>query len=112
MKKSNVSKQPRKQRKSVNQAPLHARRPLMSVHLAKDLRKSLKKRNVLVHKGDKVRVMMGSFKGASGLVTDVDYSTLKVKVEGVVTRMQSGREKLVPMQPSNLVIIERASKKV
>ncbi len=112
MKKSNASKQPRKQRKAAYQAPLHARRPRLSVHLGKDLRKSLKKRNVLVRKGDKVRVMVGQFKGVLGLVTEVDYSTTTVFVEGVVTRLQSGREKRVGLQPSNLVIVERASKKV
>ena len=108
----NVTRQGRKKRKAMYNAPLHKRRKTSSVHLGKDLRKSLKKRSVLVRKGDKVRVMVGEFAGASGLVTKVDYSRSIVLVEGVLSRLQSGREKRVVLQPSNLVILERSQKKV
>ena len=104
------SVQPRKQRKSVYTAPLHARRKQLRAHLSKDLRKQLKKRSALVRKGDKVRVLSGDFKGAGGSVTSVDYSRTRVFVEGIIARKQGGREKQVPIQASVLLITEQAPK--
>ncbi|GEM_PF-725837 len=100
--------QPRKQRKFRAQAPLHSRRKFMHVHVSKELRKKLgiKRRAVLLHKGDKVRLRKGDHSGKSGNVMEVDYVNLKVYVEGISTKKARGTEKLLALQPANLEIIE------
>mgnify|MGYP001588742280 CR=1 FL=1 len=102
------SVQPRKQRKFRYNAPLHQRKKMVSVHLSKELRAKLstKKRNAPVHKGDKVKVMRGEKRGHTGKVIEVDLADLKVYVEGVSQRTAKGVEKLAPIDPSNLLIIE------
>ncbi len=105
------SRQPRKQRRAVFNAPMHLRRKLLRSHLSKDLRKQLKKRAAVVCKGDKVRVTAGEFKGASGAITRVDYKRAVVFVEGIVARKQGGREKPVALKASKLVVTEQSPKK-
>lgn len=102
------SVQPRKQRKFRYNAPLHLRRKMVSVHLSKELAAKLStaKRNVQVHKGDRVKVMRGEKRGHIGKVIEVDLADLKVYVEGVSQRTAKGVEKLAPVDPSNLLIIE------
>jgi large subunit ribosomal protein L24 len=100
--------QPRKQRKFRYNAPMHARRKMVSVHLSKELRAKLGtgKRNIAVRKGDRVKVMCGERKSHAGKVMEVDLSTLKIYVEGASERNAKGVEKLVPIDPSNLMLIE------
>ena len=100
--------QPRKQRKFRYNAPMHARRKMVSAHLSKELRAKLGtgKRNVQLRKGDRVKIMRGERKGQMGKVMEVDLSILKVYVEGASERNAKGVEKLVPFDPSNLLIIE------
>lgn len=102
------SSKPRKQRKYRYVAPMHARRKMMGAHLSKELKAKLStsKRNVPVHKGDRVKLMRGEKKGHTGKVMEVDLSNLKVYVEGASRRNAKGVEKLVPIDPSNLIIIE------
>lgn len=100
--------QPRKQRKYRYDAPLHLRRKMVSVHLSKELRAKLstRKRNAPLHKGDRVKVMRGGRKGHTGKVIEVSLTDLKVYVEGVSQRTAKGVEKLMPLQPSNLLIMD------
>ncbi len=100
--------QPRKQRKARYEAPLHLRRKMMHVHLSRLLRTKLgiKKRSLLVRKGDKVRLRKGSKAGHVGVVMDADYSSLKIYVEGVAHRNARGVEKLAPISPSNVEIMD------
>jgi len=60
------SKQRRKQRKYIYNAPLHVRRKLMVSPLSKELREKLGKRNVVVKVGDKVVIERGDFRGKEG----------------------------------------------
>ncbi|VVC01870.1 50S ribosomal protein L24 [uncultured archaeon] len=100
--------QKRKQRKFRQEAPMHVRRKMVSVHLSKELRAKLStaKRNAPLRKGDRVKVMRGGRKGHVGKVMEVDLSSLKAYVEGVSNRTAKGVEKLVPLDPSNLLIVE------
>lgn len=102
------SKQPRKQRKYRYNAPMHERKKMVAAHLGKELRAKLstKKRNAPVHRGDKVKLMRGEKRGHTGKVIEVDLADLKVYVEGVAQRTAKGVEKLAPLDPSNLLIIE------
>jgi len=100
------SKSPRKQRKYEANAPLHIRRKFLSVNLSKELRKRYSTRNVVVRKGDLVKVLRGKFKGKEGKVLRVDTKKVRVFVEGVVRKKVDGSEVQVPLHPSNLQIIE------
>ncbi len=101
-----ASKQPRKQRKYIANAPLHLKKKFISVNLSRELRKKYGKRNVPVKKGDKVKVMKGKFRGRTGKVTVVELKNSKVRIEGIQVKKQDGSKVDVKLQPSNLQIIE------
>jgi len=101
-----VSARPRRQRKLQYIAPLHTRRARLHVHLSKQLRASLERRNVLVAKGDTVKVLRGKFKGASGKVIEVNVKRGLVGVEKLMTKKQGGREVLAMLAPARLLITE------
>lgn len=105
-KKWSGSKQPRKQRKFQVKAPLSTKRKMLSVNLSKEIRKTAKKRNVPVKKGDKVKIMRGKFKGKTGKVIEVKTKQLKVYVEGIQKTKMDGSKVNVSIRPSNLQIIE------
>lgn len=100
-----VTKRPSKQRKALYQAPLHRRHKLLSAHLSKEARKSLKTRSLPLRKGDEVKVMRGKFKGTTGKVSKVNMKRLKVYIENVKRKKVSGEEVHVPINPSKLLII-------
>ena len=100
------SKQPRKQRKYLANAPLHIKSKFISVNLSKELRKKYGKRNIPVKKGDSVKVMRGKFKGKQGKITEVKLKISKVSMEGIQVKKQDGSKVNVKLQPSNLQIIE------
>jgi large subunit ribosomal protein L24 len=101
-----ASSQPRKQRKYAAKAPLHIKRKLLSVNLSKELRKKYKIRNVVVRKGDTIKIMKGKFKKKTGKIIDVFTKISKVAVEGIQVKKQDGSKVNVKMQPSNLQITE------
>lgn len=103
--------QPRKQRKRRAQAPLHARGAFVHVHLSKDLRAKLKHRAVRVRKGDKVKVLRGSFAGKEGKILSVNLREGKVAIEGLTRRKARGQEVSVPVDPSNIVLTEMVERK-
>jgi len=81
---------------------------MMNVHVGKELRAKLgiKRRSVLVHKGDKVKLRVGEKAGHIGLVMEADYKALKLYVEGVTNKNARGVEKLAGVSPSNCEIVE------
>ena len=100
-----MSKQPRKQRKALYNAPAHARGKHLSASLSKDLREKVGSRTLPVRSGDKVRVLRGDFKGHEGEVLSVDYGSYKVTVEEVTLSKPDGTSTFLPVDPANLVII-------
>ena len=100
------SKQPKKQRKYLANAPLHLKKKLVSVNLSKELRKKHGKRNIPVRKGDTVKVMKGKFKKKQGKVISVELKRSKISIEGIQRKKQDGSKVNVKLQPSNLQIIE------
>jgi large subunit ribosomal protein L24 len=105
-----MSKQPRKQRKALYNAPAHARGKHLSATLSKELRADLGKRSLPVRSGDKVRVLRGDFKGHEGEVLDVDYGSYKVTIEDVTLSKPDGTAVFLPVDPSNLMIIDADTK--
>ena len=101
-----MSKQPRKQRKALYNAPAHARGKHLSASLSKDLRAKVGKRSLPIRTGDKVSVVRGDFKGHEGEVLSVDYNSYKVTIEDVTLSKPDGTATFLPVDPSNLVIIE------
>ena len=78
----------------------------MSVNLAKPLRRTQEKRNVIIRKGDKIKVMRGNFKDKEGKVSKVLIKQQKIYVEGLQRTKQDGAKVNVPFKSSNLQIIE------
>ncbi|MBR0371487.1 MAG: 50S ribosomal protein L24 [Methanobrevibacter sp.] len=105
-----MSKQPRKQRKALYNAPAHTRGKHLSATLSKDLRADLGKRSLPLRTGDKVRVLRGDFKGHEGEVLDVDYGSYKVTIEEVTLSKPDGTAVFLPVDPSNLMIIDANTK--
>ena len=101
-----MSKQPRKQRKALYNAPAHARGKHLSASLSKYLRAKVGKRSLPIRTGDKVSVVRGDFKGHEGEVLSVDYTSYKVTIEDVTLSKPDGTATFLPVDPSNLVIID------
>ena len=100
------SKQPRKQRKYLANAPLHIKMKLMGVNLSKELRKKYQKRSVALRKKDSVKIMRGKFKGKKGKVIKVMLKTQKVEIDGIQIKKQDGSKVNIKLRPSNLQITE------
>ena len=104
-----ASKQPRKQRKYRANAPFHLRRKFLSVNLSKALRAKEGKRNVVLRKGDTVKVMRGKFKKKQGKVAKIELMRGKIYIEKIQTKKMDGSSVDVPLRASNLQIVERGS---
>lgn len=100
------SKQTRKQRKYLFNAPLHIRHKVMAAHLTKDLKNKYGIRSVPVREGDEVIIRSGQFRGVSGKVTKVSLSRYFVHVAGATIKKTDGTDKLYPIHPSNVEIIK------
>ena len=100
------SKRPGKQRKYLANAPLHIRKKFLSVNLSKELRKTYKRRNISLKKGDIIKIMRGKFKGKQGKIKEVKLKISKVIIEVIQIKKQDGSKVDVKLQPSNLQIIE------
>lgn len=99
-----MSKQPRKQRKALYNAPAHKRGKHLSATLSHDLREKLGTRALPLRVGDKVKVLRGDFKGHEGKILDVDYGSYKVTIEEVTLSKPDGNAVFLPVDPSNLMI--------
>ena len=100
------SKQPRKQRKYVFNAPLHLKHKFLSAHLSEELIKKYKKRNFPVRKGDKVKVMSGQFKGISGIINKINLKKTRIFVDGAELIKRDGTKAFYPLHPSKVMIQE------
>ena len=94
----------RRERRKRYSGKMHKTRAFLRVHVAKELKESakLKKRAVLVNKGDTVAVMRGTHKGKSAKVKKVSHAKGLVYLEGITARNARGVENMAPFQPSNL----------
>lgn len=98
---------PDTERKKHYKAKLHKKRNDLHVHLSKELRSTLKEktRSILVRRDDRVKILRGPGKGKEGKVSRVDVNKRKVFVEGVTMTNKKGKENIIPLQPSNLMLI-------
>ena len=100
------SKQPRKQRKYLANAPLHIKHKIASANLSKELRKRYGKRSFPIRKDDTVKIMRGEFKGKTGKIDSVDLNKLRVAISGIFRSKKDGSKVGVYFNPSNLQIRE------
>jgi len=100
-----ASSQPRKQRKYRCNAPLHVKHKFMRTHLSKELIKKYNTRNIILRKGDKVKIVRGQFKSKIGLVSKVDLKKGVVFIEGAERTKKNGAKVPCPIHPSNLIIL-------
>jgi large subunit ribosomal protein L24 len=99
-----ASKQPRKQRKYIYNAPNHLRTKFMSATLSKELRKKYGMRSIGLKKGDEVVVMKGKFKKKTGKIVTVDRTNTRVSIENLQKTKNEGTKVNVWFHPSNLMI--------
>jgi large subunit ribosomal protein L24 len=102
-----TSKQPRKQRKALANAPWHRRRKLMSAHLSPDYLEERKRklpRAVPVREGDVVKVIRGEYRGREGKVAMVNYRSLRITIEGLTYAKADKTQVAKPIHPSNVII--------
>jgi len=96
--------QSRKQRKVRYNAPLHVRQKYMHVHLSPELRKKYGVRNIMLKKGDKVKILRGQFKKKEVAVDRIDLKREKVYLNEVEFIKKDGSKTPYPLNPSNLMI--------
>jgi len=100
------SKQTRKQKKYRFNSPLHIKQKFVTVHLSQELRKKYNTRNLMLHKGDKIKVLCGQYKKTTGTVESVDLKKQKVIISGVEITKKDGTKTTLGIHPSNLIITE------
>lgn len=101
-----ASKNPKKQRKYVYQAPLHIKGKLLQAHLTKELAKKHNTRSLRIRKGDHVKIMRGNNKGKTGTVDRVDTKHTRIYVSTATYTKKDGTKTYIPLHPSKLLITE------
>jgi len=99
------SKNPSKQRKYRDNAPLHVKDKLISANLDKELREELGTRNIKVRTGDRVKVMRGDFSGSEGIINNIDREEEVVYINGLEVERNDGSKQQKPFPPSNLQVV-------
>ena len=100
-----ISKQPSKKRKQLYTAPLHTRRKILTAPLTPVLAEKEGVKQLVIRKGDTVRIRKGSFKGIEGEVSKVDYKTMRLTVEGITFEKSDGSAQHFPVRACNCEII-------
>lgn len=101
-----MTRQPRKQRKRQQNAPLHKKQKQVRAPLSPDLREEYGQRNVRVNAGDTVEVQRGDFAGESGEVVQVGLRKTELHVEGVTLETADGEEVPRPLDASNVQVTD------
>jgi large subunit ribosomal protein L24 len=99
------SKQPRKQRKYLYNAPLHMKRRFLNATLLKDLRKKFGRRNLSLVKDDEVKIIRGQYKNKVGKITKINIKKIRVYIDQAYRLKLDGSKSYYPIHPSNLIII-------
>ena len=100
------SKKPGKQRKYRANSPLHTKQKFVHSHLSRELIKKYGKRSIGLRKGDKVKIMRGQFKKQEGKIENIDLKKARVFVSDVEVAKKDGTKKMLPLDPSKLLITE------
>ncbi len=98
------SKDRKKQRKYIANAPLHIKSKFMSSHLSEALRKKYGIRSVRIRKGDKVKITLGQYKSKTGTIETIDMKNAEVTIDSIFTTKRDGSKSFYPIHPSNLEV--------
>jgi large subunit ribosomal protein L24 len=101
-----MSKKPSKSRKAFYTMPKHKAVKAIASHLDEKLAKELGKRSISVRKGDTVKIVRGENKGKEGKIVSVNTADGRIFIEKIVVRRSNGKEKPLPLQPSNVIVID------
>jgi len=101
-----TSSLPRKQRKRLAQAPLHARHRMLSCHLDRPLIGEYNVRSLPVRKGDTVKILRGGegIRGTEAKVASVDLGKIKLTIDNITMPKADGTQKAIMIDPSNCII--------
>ena len=72
----------------------------------KELRQKYHTRSLRLRKGDRVKIVRGSFKGKQGKVERVDTKKLRIYIEGAVMTKRDGTKTSYPLHASNVLITD------
>ncbi len=100
------SKAPKKQRKQVHAAPLHANKNRLRCRLDEFLQEEYGLRSLTVKKGDLVKIMRGQFRDTEGKVIRIDYADIQVFLDNATVTKSDGKEASIPIHPSNLMLVK------
>ncbi|NHJ38883.1 MAG: 50S ribosomal protein L24 [Asgard group archaeon] len=100
-----ITKQPNKKRKQQFNASLHQRRKKLTATLTPSLAEKEGINQLVVRKGDTIRIRKGSFKGIEGEVSNVNYKTMRLTVEGITFEKSDGSSQHFPVRACNCEII-------
>lgn len=98
------SKQPRKQRKYLSNAPLHVHQRMVAAPLAEALQKKYQKKTAHIRKGDMVTIMRGQFRGQRGKIEKVDLKRMRLFIENAQIIKHGGTKVYYPVHPSKVRI--------
>ena len=101
-----ASKQPRKQRKYAYNAPVHIRGKFLTAPVAKNLAEKHLIKRLRVIEGDKVKILLGKFKGKEGKIESVNLSSSKVVISGIEISKKDGSKSRPSFHASNLIITD------
>ena len=101
-----VSSSRRTTRKAHFTAPSHIRRVMMSSPLSEALKNKYNVNAMPVVKGDKVKILRGTYKGKEGKVTEVYRKKWVIHVEGINRDKVNGSSAKVGIDASKVEIIE------
>ncbi|MFA5860423.1 MAG: 50S ribosomal protein L24 [Candidatus Thermoplasmatota archaeon] len=99
-----MSTQPRKERKTLHNLPVHKNRAQIAAHLDEPLLLKYNTRSTTIRKGDTVRVLRGEYAGTTGKIMEILPRARKVTVDGVTVTKADASQKPRPVDPSNLVL--------
>ena len=101
-----MSKKPNKSRKAFYTMPKHKAVKAIASHLDEKLSKEFSKRSISVRKGDTVKVLRGTHKGKEGKIFSVETKSGRIFIEKIILKKSNGKEKPVPIQPSNVIVVD------
>jgi large subunit ribosomal protein L24 len=99
-----ATKNPKKQRKKMFNAPAHIRHKLMGAPLSPELLAQRGVKTLPVRKGDTVRILRGDRKGFEGKVSRIDLKHYRVFIEGLTREKVDGTTIFVAVHPSKVMI--------
>ncbi len=100
------SKKPRKQRKYRAKSPLHIKQKFIHIHLSKELKEKYNTRSLMPKKGDKIKIVRGEHKGKIAKINKISLKKSKIFVEGIEMVKKDGNKSMVPIEPSNAILVD------